>query len=396
MVAQRRRLPVPLALAVLALVLASCVPASAAFQPQVLVTRVPADIGLHATPPLEADAGLAAVPAATAEMTPTPVESGPAPPIASPSQLDEPAASPSDGDLALAAEQVATETRDIVAAGSRPLQQTQNILLLGMDERSLAYAGRTDTIMLLSLDTANQRAALISFPRDIYLPIPGVGYSRINTAYFLGETRQEGGGIPLLISTFEKNFDIPIQNYVRIDLSGFEEVVDALGGVDITLDCPLYDETLLPYFDTAYLEAGDYHMNGPQALFYSRSRKTTSDFDRARRQQQVLIGLRKRMLDAGLVTRVPALWSALRGTVDTDLNAREVIELAKLGASLDADRLFGMVLRPPLLSGWITPQGAQVQLPNLPAIAEALDQIWERKPLLETNVEERICGPDGA
>lgn len=397
MIMKRRRRQAPLVLGILVLVLVSCVPARAPLQPQVLVTRVPAKVRSQLAPQPEVSAAPAVAPMPTAEATTDlPLEVGPAESQPSVLEPEETAAGMPADTSALTTDQAVAETRAVAAAEATTLQQTHNVLLLGTDERNLAYLGRTDTIMLLALDMENQRAALISFPRDIYLPIPGVGYSRINSAYFLGESRQEGGGIPLLISTFEKNFDIPIHSYVRIDLSGFEQVVDALGGVDITLDCPLYDETLLPYFGTAYLEAGDYHMNGPQALFYSRSRKTTSDFDRARRQQQVLIGLRNRVLDAGLVTRVPALWTALRGTVDTDLKARDVVELAKLGASLGGDRLYGMVLRPPLVNDWVTPQGAQVQLPDLPAIAEALDHIWERKPLLETNVEERFCGPNGA
>lgn len=76
----------------------------------------------------------------------------------------------------------------------RPLQRTRNILLLGTDQRELGSVGRTDTIMVLAIDAPNNRAALISFPRDIYLAIPGVGYSRINTAYGFGEERQPGVG----------------------------------------------------------------------------------------------------------------------------------------------------------------------------------------------------------
>ena len=310
------------------------------------------------------------------------------------SSSDLPTAVAEDPHQELASQQVNQDT----AAGTpeaddglRPLQRTHNILLLGTDQLNLNYVGRTDTIMVLALDQENGRAALVSFPRDIYLPIPGVGYSRINTAYPYGETRKPGSGIPLLISTIEKNFGIPIEHYVRIDFTGFKDVIDALGGVDITVDCPIYDDKNINIFGVYTLDAGDYHMNGQQALYYARSRKTTSDFDRARRQQQVLMALRKRVLDAGLIPRVPALWSALRDTVDTDLGAGDIVELARLGATLDNRHLYGMVLRYPLVTDWVTPQGGQVQLPDLPAIADALDGIWNRKPLNETNKEEKIC-----
>ncbi|MEA3338070.1 MAG: LCP family protein [Chloroflexota bacterium] len=278
-----------------------------------------------------------------------------------------------------------------LASSLHPLQETHNVLLLGMDQWDLDYVGRTDTIMLLAVDQAGDRAAVVSFPRDTYLPIPGVGYSRINTAYTYGETRKEGGGIPLLISTLEKNFGVPIHNYVRIDLSGFEDIVDALGGVDVTVDCLLYDEKTFKYFGVYQLEPGEYHMDGPQALHYARARKTTSDFDRARRQQRVLLAIRKRVLEGDLISRIPALWAALRDTVDTDLAVTDLVKLAKFGATVRIRDLKGMVIKAPLVNEWITPQGGQVQLPDLPAIQEALDNIWARGSLFDTNSEDRLC-----
>ncbi len=273
----------------------------------------------------------------------------------------------------------------------RTLQRTRNILLVGTDQRDLDYVGRTDTIMVLAIDAPNNRASLISLPRDLYLPIPGVGYSRINTAYAFGEERQPGGGLPLLMSTIERNFGIPIERYVRIDFSGFEGVVDALGGVDVVVDCPLYDELIYRYFDVYTLEPGDYHMNGEQALYYARSRKTTNDFDRARRQQRVLLAIRKRVLDGNMLPRIPALWLAMRDIVDTNLGPADIADLAKLGATLEGKDLYGMVIRYPLVDDWVTPQGGMVQLPDLPAINQALDNIWERAPIQETNNEERLC-----
>ena len=316
-------------------------------------------------------------------------------PAAQPTPLPQPVVAVPVSRTASSAVQAAT-VADVLSQPApddalRPLQQTHNILLLGSDQRSLGYAGRTDTIMVLGLDEANGRAALVSIPRDVYLPIPGVGYSRINTAFGYGEERQPGGGIALLSSTIEKNFGIPIHNYVRVDIQGFEEIVDALGGVDVTVDCDLYDEKFPGYFGVYTLEAGDYHMEGRQALYYARSRKSTSDFDRARRQQRVLLAIRKRALEADLLPRVPALYAALRDTVDTDLGPGDIAALARWAAGFKSENLFGMVLRYPLVDDWVTPQGGMVQLPDLPAIATALDNIWTRAPLTETNAEERLC-----
>ena len=157
------------------------------------------------------------------------------------------------------------------------------------------------------------------------------------------------------------------------------------------VDCPLYDELIYRYFQTYTLEAGTYHMNGEQALYYARSRKTTSDFDRARRQQRVLLAMRNRVLDGDLLPRVPALWLAMRDVVDTNLGPGEIADLAKLGASLTGRDLHGMVIRYPLVTDWTTPQGGMVQLPDLPAINDALDRVWDRAPLQQTNDEERLC-----
>lgn len=367
------------------LLLAGCA-APLAPAPRVIVTRVPLALDAAsssdaaARPPAAAAAGLPDSPAMAVTQTLTAAHQIA---LADAAQLGlEPSAAIS-----------APVSAEVVVGDPslRPLQRTRNILLLGTDQRELGSVGRTDTIMVLAIDAPNNRAALISFPRDIYLAIPGVGYSRINTAYGFGEERQPGGGLPLLMSTIERNFGIPIHSYARIDFSGFEDVVDALGGVDVTVDCPLYDELIYRYFETYTLEPGTYHMNGQQALYYARSRKTTDDFDRARRQQRVLLAIRDRVLDANLLPRVPALWLAMRDMVDTNLGPAEIADLAKLGASLGGRDLRGMVIRHPLVTDWTTPQGGMVQLPDLPAINAALDNVWERAPLQNTNSEERLC-----
>jgi LCP family protein required for cell wall assembly len=356
--------------------------------PRVMVTRVPIDVSSVAPPASAASVGTLPGDGSAAQVGDVDTSTMSVQPL-------EPAEAESDQPVT---EPVAVAGVTPVAAEAvvgdpslRPLQRTRNILLIGTDQRDLDVVGRTDTIMVLAVDAPNNRASLISLPRDLYLPIPGVGYSRINTAYAFGEERKPGGGLPLLMSTIERNFGIPIERYVRIDFSGFQGVVDALGGVDVVVDCPLYDELIYRYFQVYTLEPGAYRMNGEQALYYARSRKTTSDFDRARRQQRVLLAIRKRVLDGNLLPRIPALWLAMRDIVDTNLSPGDIAELARLGATLDGKDLYGMVIRYPLVTDWVTPQGGMVQLPDLPAINQALDNVWERAPIQETNSEERLC-----
>ncbi len=368
-------------LGLLVVLLTGCA-APLAAAPRVMVTRVPLEVAATesaaASPSASPDLSGSAVVTATAPLqTPLPVSFAAVQPGQELTQTIAAAATPTlvvEGDPSL-----------------RPLQRTRNILLLGTDQRDLGAVGRTDTIMVLAIDAPNNRASLVSFPRDLYLASPGIGYSRINTAYGFGEERQPGGGLPLLMSTIERNFGIPIERYVRIDFSGFQDVIDALGGVDVIVDCPLYDELIYRYFETYSLEPGTYHMNGEQALYYARSRKTTSDFDRARRQQRVLLAMRNRVLEGDLLPRVPALWLAMRDVVDTNLGPGEIADLARLGATMTGRDLYGMVVRYPLVTDWTTPQGGMVQLPDLPAINAALDRVWERAPLQQTNNEERLC-----
>lgn len=381
-------------IALVALMAASCVaPASAG--PQIMVTRVPLEVGQDvavkvASADTSSHGGDEQLAVVASSQEPEVGQSGVVTTSRAVASSSEPMTSEATlaEDLPQIEQGSPTPTED---PSVRPLQRTHNILLLGTDQRDLDYIGRTDTIIVLAVDEPNHRAALISFPRDIYLPIPGVGYNRINVAYPYGEEIKKGGGLPLLMSTIEKNFGIPIDHYVRIDFSGFKDVIDALGGVDVVVDCSLYDELVYRYFGTYTLEPGTYHMNGEQALYYARSRKTTSDFDRARRQQRVLLAVRKRVLDAGLVPRIPALWTALRDTVDTDLNPGAIAELAKFGAGLDGKDLSGLVIRYPLVTDWVTPQGGMVMLPDLPGINNALDNIWNRAPITQTNDEEKLC-----
>ncbi|MFZ2361773.1 MAG: LCP family protein [Anaerolineae bacterium] len=365
---------------VVALLTGCAAPLAAA--PRVMVTRVPLEVAA-AVEPTGAAAQAPAIDGAARPVTATVLT---LPEGQTDLDLGAAAAEPSADSVPPAMTPAVVEDPSL-----RALQRTRNILLLGTDQRDLEFVGRTDTIIVLAIDEANNRASLISLPRDLYLPIPGVGYSRINTAYAFGEERQPGGGLPLLMSTIERNFGIPIERYVRIDFSGFEGVVDAVGGVDVVVDCPLTDELMYRYFQVYTLEPGNYHMNGEQALYYARSRKTTNDFDRARRQQRVLLAIRKRVLEGNMLPRIPALWLAMRDVVDTNLSPADIASLAKLGATLEGEDLYGMVIRYPLVDDWVTPQGGMVQLPDLPAINAALDRVWERAPIQATNDEERLC-----
>lgn len=213
-----------------------------------------------------------------------------------------------------------------------------NILLLGSDAPigSNNANTRSDTILIVSINRSEKIASILSIPRDLYVYMPGRIMEKITSATALG-------GVDLLKQTILYNFGVPIHYYARVDFDGFKDAVDAIGGVDINVSCRLQDWRLIsPELDPALeenwaqfaLEPGVHHMDGDLALWYARSRLTTSDFDRGRRQQQVLRALLNQGVDLGMVSQVPALWQTFQDTVDTDMDIGRILQLAAIAPAV--------------------------------------------------------------
>lgn len=222
-----------------------------------------------------------------------------------------------------------------------------NILLIGGDqlnEGDRPGTERTDALIIVSINRENGTASMLSLPRDLYLYIPGWIESRINTAYAHGNAvKYPGGGVKLLKDTILYNFGIPIHYYAMVDFAGFEEIVDAIGGVEIINSCSLRDWQLKEpgldihvedNWEMVTLEPGVHQMDGFEALWYARSRRSTSDFDRGRRQQQVLQAILNKGVDVGLVGQIPTLWAAFQETVDTDMDIGKLLQLAAVAPQL--------------------------------------------------------------
>lgn len=215
--------------------------------------------------------------------------------------------------------------------------QRTNILILGVDEA----ASLSDTIMLMSIDQTNRDdpdIALLSIPRDLYISVPGFWSSKINAAYAIGENNDySGGGAALSADTIEQHFGVDIHYYMSVDFDGFETLIDAIGGVEIdvetTIDDPLYPDESGGY-DPLYISPGRQHMDGDLALRYVRSRQSTNDFDRAFRQQQVVLAASDKILEDSQLWRprtVRGLFTLMTDNVQTDLSA---FELAQLGNTM--------------------------------------------------------------
>ncbi|MBQ7064997.1 MAG: LCP family protein [Firmicutes bacterium] len=186
-----------------------------------------------------------------------------------------------------------------------------NIMLIGVDGHG--YSGRSDTMILITLDRGTGEVHMTSFMRDLYVQIPGYSNNRLNAAYAFG-------GIRLMDRTFERNFGIHIDGHVLVNFDSFPQVINAMGGVDITL-------TQAEAEIVGVGGAGTYRLNGSQAMKYARIRKIDSDFSRTNRQRTLLNSLFKRMKKLGF-TEMVNMANKVLNLVYTDMNANRILGLA--------------------------------------------------------------------
>jgi LCP family protein required for cell wall assembly len=248
-----------------------------------------------------------------------------------------------------------------------------NVLLTGIDRRGGSGWGyRTDTMIIVTVDPTNKTAGMLSIPRDLQVPIPSNGEDRINTANVWGyKYKYPGGGQALLKRTIEANFGVPIDYHIMVDFQGFEEVIDTLGGIEVNVPKKLHDTKYPdpqpgdPYgMRTVHFDPGQQHMDGERALQYARSRMSTSDFDRAKRQQQILLAIRDKALGLNLIPKLPTLAATMMDTVKTDMTLEEMIELARLGPDIDMGNIKQVVIQKPMVYGYRREDGGAVQLPK--------------------------------
>ena len=247
-----------------------------------------------------------------------------------------------------------------------------NILLLGNDA-PYRQGGRTDSMVLVSINADTATATMLSIPRDLYVYVPDWKMARINQVLPHGHGAEyPGGGGQLVKDTILYNFGIPVDYYARIGFEGFKQVVDALGGVEVAVSCPLEDWRLKePDLDPEVeenweqfaLEPGIYVMDGDLALWYVRSRRTTNDFERGRRQQQVLRAILQTGLDRSLLPQLPDLWQAYRDSVETDMTLPLMLPLAGLAPQIRENGIQQLYLAYGPVRAWREPEsGASVQL----------------------------------
>ena len=241
-------------------------------------------------------------------------------------------------------------------------EEPVTILILGRDSRDTEdEMGRADTIMLLYLDPKDSTGSLLSIPRDTLVDIPGHGQDKINAAYAYG-------GEELMIKTIQDFIGAEINHYVTLDFQGFIDLIDAMGGVDITIDRPLVDEK-----SGANLSPGDHHLTGEQALAYTRSRSTElGDIGRIQRQQNLFKELIAQKLNVQYLSNVPHYFNILIENTRTDLEVLTILRYSKAALSFDPESFGTSII--PTHSDWIEDNTISVQIPD----QEEAVAMWQR------------------
>jgi LCP family protein required for cell wall assembly len=275
------------------------------------------------------------------------------------------------------------DERMIEAGDAPPLAQspgTINILVLGTDAAADRRYARTDTLIVASINPDLPSVSLLSFPRDLQVRLPDGGADRINTVFQRGYLSDyPGGGPGYMALTLRKNFGIEINHFVRIDFAGLIKAVDILGGIEVLVECELHDTFPDPDAPGGKSDLdvypGKVTLNGKQALWYARSRWSTTDFDRARRQQKVLRALWRKARDGNWLQNALGLYGEFRDNVETDLGPADILPLVEIAGRLSNNNIKSRVITWPVVRSQQRADGASVLVPTdqiIPYIAEAL------------------------
>lgn len=273
-----------------------------------------------------------------------------------------------------------------------------NILFMGLDERDWVEglgAPRSDTMILFTVDPLSKTAGMISIPRDLWVNIPGFGYSRINTAYSSGEgNKLPGGGPGLAMKTVEGVLGVPIQYYAQVDFGAFEEAIDAMGGLEICIPETI-KVSVIGRTNKYKIDAGCQVLPGYLVLGYARNRKTDGgDIDRAKRQQLVIYALRNQIFSPEnfpkMVSIAPDVYREASAGLKTNMTFDDAMKLGTLMTQIPVESIKSGVidytmgsLDNVVLGG----ENASIMKPFPDKIRELRDQVFQigaaRSPLAQ-------------
>jgi LCP family protein required for cell wall assembly len=241
-----------------------------------------------------------------------------------------------------------------------------NILLLGIDFTPPENAvGRSDTIVLTTINPLKPYVGMLSIPRDLWVNIPGYGENRINTAHFFAEANEGGQGPWAAIGTINQNFGVRVDYFMRIRFDGFRDIVNAMGGVDLVLPEPM-----------AGYPAGPLHLNGNKALAFARNRSGSDDFFRMQHAQLVMKAAIRQMLNPLKWPRIPLVLAAASRNIDTTV---PVWLWPRLGLALlraGPDGIDSRIIDREMVVPTITQDGAYILSPDWPKIIPVLREMF--------------------
>ncbi|HLD93161.1 MAG TPA: LCP family protein [Anaerolineales bacterium] len=278
------------------------------------------------------------------------------------------------------------------------------ILLMGLDYRDWSAGegpSRTDTMILLSVDPVTKTASILSIPRDLWAVIPGFSPNKINTAHYYGELyKVPGGGPELAMRTVEQTIGIPIDYYARIDFNAFIKFIDLIGGVKIDVPEPITVDPLGADTQPKNLKPGIQTLPGAVALAYARERHVKGgDFSRAERQQQIILGIRNRILEfnllPGLIANAPQIYAELSAGISSNLSLEDAIQLAVLASQIDSANIKRGVINEKYVIFGRSPDDLSILIPIPDKIRELRDEIFTGNaglgPLTPGSPEERLA-----
>lgn len=196
------------------------------------------------------------------------------------------------------------------------------LMIMGVDQRE-GDVGRSDTLMIATLDPKKNKAAILSIPRDSRVKIKGHGFDKINAAY-------AHGGYQLSQDTVENLLGVQIDNHIIINIQAFKKIIDAIGGIDIDVEKRMYYQDI--WDDDGGLlidlQPGMQHMDGKTAITYVRFRDEEGDIGRVRRQQHFMQAVMDKLTSPSIIPRLPAIIKEITSSIKTDLSLKQMLELA--------------------------------------------------------------------
>lgn len=284
------------------------------------------------------------------------------------------------------------------------LEGRTNFLILGIGGAGHEGPNLADTIMIISINNTENTISMISIPRDLLVPVQGLGMRKINSLNSI-ESRNKNNGANLTVQTIENILGIPIHYFIRIDFKAFEAIIDALDGIDIYVP-QSFSDPFYPLgpnqYQTVSFTKGLNHFDGATALKYARSRYTTSDYDRAKRQQEIIKAVKNKSLKIKTwlnPSSMIKIWKSLNKHVTTNLEKNEIQTLIGLIPELNTKNITQVIFTDApdnFLYATTTKNGAFALLPNIPDYSELKNvavHIFEPNVQLKSNSSKYIQKP---